>query len=226
MPGVRITTTGRTVPDYGVYLVTDSSLCGERGVVETVLEAVRGGVTLVQLREKHADTRPFVELACALKAALTPLGVPLLINDRLDVALACGADGVHVGQRDMPCAMVRKLLGPSALIGLSVETEAQVLAAGSEDVDYLGVSPVFGTPTKTDTATPWGLAGVQKVRSLSRFPLVAIGGIDVTNAPAVLAAGADGLAVVSAICGQADPGAAAAALRAVVDIRRTSYAPR
>lgn len=203
--------------DYSLYLVTDRSLCGGRGVVQTVREAVAGGVTVVQLREKTLDTRTFVETARALRAELAPLGVPLLINDRVDVALACGADGVHLGQTDMPYETARALLGSDAIIGLSVETMAHVHEAKRLDVDYLGISPVFATSTKTDAAPPWGLEGVRRIRLATHHLLVGIGGIGAGNAADVLLAGADGVAVVSALCGQPDVRLAAAALRRTVD---------
>ncbi|HCG05039.1 MAG TPA: thiamine phosphate synthase [Desulfovibrio sp.] len=202
--------------DYGVYLVTDRTLCRGRALADVVAAAVAGGVTVVQLREKHADTQEFVELARALKALLAPRGVPLLINDRVDVAQACRADGVHVGQGDMHPAEVRALLGHAALVGLSVETMDQVREAETLDVDYLGVSPVFATLTKTDTAPPWGLDGLARLRAATGRTLVAIGGIGAANAASVLAAGADGLAVVSALCAADDPERAAAELRRAV----------
>jgi thiamine-phosphate pyrophosphorylase len=154
-------------------------------------------------------------LALAVKDLLAPFDVPLIINDRLDVALACGAQGVHLGQSDMPAALARQLLPPEVFIGLSVENLADVARAAGQPVDYLGISPVYATPTKTDTARPWGLAGVRQVRALTRLPLVAIGGIHQGNAAAVLQAGADGLAVVSAICAAADPQAAAQSFQAI-----------
>jgi thiamine-phosphate pyrophosphorylase len=199
-----------------LHLVTDAALCGPRGVEAVVAAAVRGGATCVQLREKQLDTRPFVERARALKALLAPLGVPLIINDRLDVALAAGADGVHVGQSDLPPEDVRRLM-PHALIGLSVENPEQVRAAADMPVDYLGVSPVFSTPSKQDTAPALGLEGLRAMRALTDLPLIAIGGIDLNNAAQVLAAGADGLAVVRALCAAPDPVAAAQALRQLTD---------
>ena len=208
-------------PHLRLHLVTDAALCGPRGVEAVVAEAVRGGVTCVQLREKTLDTRPFVERARALKALLAPLGVPLIINDRLDVALACGADGVHVGQHDMPVDDVRRWLGAQALVGLSIESLPQLLAAEPMPVDYYGISPVFATPTKTDTAAALGLKGLAALRSHTRRPLVAIGGIHAGNAPDVMAAGADGLAVVSALCAAADPAEAARSLRLAMQLSPT-----
>ena len=206
----------RLVETLRLHLVTDSALCGGRGVLAVVEAAVAGGVSCVQLREKSLPTRAFVERARALKVWLAPRGVPLIINDRVDVALACGADGVHVGQRDMAPEDVRRLM-PGALIGLSVESVAQLEAAEAAPVDYYGVSPVFATATKADAAPALGLAGLERLRALTSRPLVAIGGIDAGNAAAVMAAGADGLAVVSALCAAADPAAAdpAAAARAL-----------
>lgn len=195
-----------------LYLVTDRGLCRGRPLIEVVEQAVAGGVSVVQLREKKASTRFFVEEAVAIKALLQQHGVPLLINDRVDVALSVGAAGVHLGQKDLPYPMARRLLGPRAIIGLSVETEAEVLAAESYDVDYLGVSPLFPTPTKTDTRGSWGLPGLARVRKLSRHRLVAIGGLNAANAAAAVNAGADSIAVVSAICAADAPGAAAAEL--------------
>jgi thiamine-phosphate pyrophosphorylase len=198
-----------------LYLVTDQASLRGRTLADVVLAAVTGGVRCVQLREKALATRDFVALALAVKDLLAPFDVPLIINDRLDVALACGAQGVHLGQSDMPAALARQLLPPEVFIGLSVENLADVARAAGQPVDYLGISPVYATPTKTDTARPWGLAGVRQVRALTRLPLVAIGGIHQGNAAQVLQAGADGLAVVSAICSAADPQAAAQSFQAI-----------
>ncbi len=198
-----------------LYLVTDQQALRGRSLTDVVQQAVQGGVTCVQLREKTASTRDFVALALALQALLKPLGVPLVINDRIDVALACGAQGVHLGQSDMPVALARQLLPPEVFIGLSVENLDDVRRAAGQPVDHLGVSPVFATPTKTDTAPPWGLSGLQQVRGMTDLPLVAIGGIHLGNVAAVLQAGADGLAVVSALCSADDPQVASQAFRAL-----------
>lgn len=201
----------------GVYLVTDRGLCRNRTLQDVVLQAIQGGVAYVQLREKELSTRDFVEEAVAVKKLLAPRQVPLIINDRIDVALACGADGIHIGQEDMPYATARRLLGEKAIIGLSVETWTDVEAAESLAVAYIGVSPVFATPTKTDTKEPWGLEGLKRIKSFSHHPLVAIGGINETNARDVVAAGADCLAVVSAICSAPDPVAATINLKNMID---------
>jgi len=214
----------------GLYLVTDRGLCGHRDLEEVVSLAVQGGAAWVQLREKDLPTRLFVEEARRLKKILSPLGVPLIINDRLDVVLASDADGIHIGQEDMPYDIARRLLGPKAIIGLSVETWEDVEQAELLDVDYLGVSPVFTTPTKTDTKGPWGLEGLARIRAFSRHPLVAIGGISRDNAAAVILAGADRIAVVSAICAASDPRKAAGDLcteisRALAEQKRSGKRP-
>lgn len=196
---------------WRLHLVTDRLACGVRGVEAVVQAAVQGGVSCVQLREKTLDTRAFVALARALRAHLAPLRIPLLINDRVDVALASGADGVHVGQSDMRPDDVRRLM-PQALLGLSIENEEQLRDAEQWPVDYYGLSPVFATPTKADAAAELGLHGVRRLRALTLRPLVAIGGIDEHNAAAVMAAGADGLAVVRTLCGAPDPARAARSL--------------
>jgi len=199
--------------DWGVYLVTDRQLAGPRSVEDLVRAAVRGGVTVVQLREKNLCAREYVELARRLKIFLADTGVPLIVNDRVDVALAARADGVHLGQSDMDPRDARRLLGPEAIIGLSVETMEQ---AASLDVDYLGVSPIFSTPTKPELTGGWGIEGLAGLRALSRHALVAIGGISAANAAEVIRAGADGVAVVSAICAAPDPEAAARELLRIV----------
>jgi thiamine-phosphate pyrophosphorylase len=203
--------------DYSLYLVTDRELSRCRTTVDIVREAVAGGVTCVQLREKNGGTRKFIEEARALLTLLRPLGVPLIINDRVDVALAAGADGVHLGQQDMPISDARRLAPPGWIIGVSAESLADAIRAEKEGADYIGASPVFATPTKTDTAPPLGLEGLRTIRAAVKIPLVAIGGIQLKNAQNVIRAGADGLAVVSAIVAADSPRAAAAALRREID---------
>lgn len=195
-----------------LYLVTDRALSLGRDLEWVVGEAVKGGVSMVQLREKDMDTRGFIDLGSRLLRLLRPLGVPLIINDRVDVALAVDADGVHIGQSDMPYETARRLLGPDKIIGLSVENMDELRQAESLDVDYVAVSPVYSTATKTDTAAPFGLDGLREAVRLTRHPVVAIGGMNENTAPAVFAAGADGIAVVSAICNAPDPAAASARL--------------
>lgn len=200
-----------------LYLVTDRGLCGGRDLCEIVRAAAAGGVTMVQLREKDIDTRTFVEEALALKGVLAPLGIPLIINDRVDIALAADADGVHIGQSDMPYQTARRLLGPDKIIGLSVENMQQVVQANTFDVDYIGVSPVFATPTKTDTAAPFGIEGLREAVTLSRHPAVGIGGMNSSTAARVFAAGAAGIAVVSAIMADDNPGEASRRLLGIIE---------
>ena len=193
-------------------LVTDSPMASGRSLAEIVAAAVRGGVTMVQLREKTASTRAFVAQAQALMTVLRPLGIPLVINDRVDVALAVDAQGVHVGQDDMPVATVRRLLGRDKIIGLSVTRFDEIGTSDLAAADYLGVGPIFAQSTKADAAPPLGLAGLQAIRQATGKPLMAIGGVDSGNAAQVLTHGADGLAVVSALMLAADPEDAARAL--------------
>lgn len=199
-----------------LYLVTDRPLSLGRPLEEIVVEAVAGGVTMVQLREKDAPTGEFVALAKRLKALLAPLGVPLIINDRVDVALASDADGVHIGQSDMSYEDARRLLGRDKIIGLSVENFSDLERANSLDVDYVGISPVYGTPTKSDTAEPFGLEGLRKAVAMSVHPTVAIGGMNASTIGEVMAAGTDGVAVVSAICSAPSPRKAAQELLSVI----------
>lgn len=191
--------------DPFLYLVTDRKLAGARGLAGIVREAIAGGVTLVQLREKSLPHATFVKEACALAEICHTQGVPLIINDDIDVAIEAGADGVHLGQSDASPEEARARLGPEAIIGLSIENAAQACAAATLDIGYLAASPVFATPTKTDTARPLGLDGLRTLRRCCDKPLVAIGGINLSNALTVLQAGADGIAVVSAIMAAADP---------------------
>ena len=200
-----------------LYLVTDRELSLGRSLEEVVSEAVKGGVTVVQLREKDASTGEFIELARRLMKLLKPLRIPLIINDRVDVALAVDADGVHIGQSDMSYEDARRLLGPDKIIGLSVESFEDIEAANALDVDYIGISPVYGTPTKTDTAEPFGLEGLRKAVQMSAHPTVAIGGMNASTIAEVMAAGTDGVAVVSAICSAENIRKATSDLRAIVE---------
>ncbi|HWJ75375.1 MAG TPA: thiamine phosphate synthase [Kaistia sp.] len=196
--------------DLSLYLVTDPGLAEPRGVVETVRAAVAGGITLVQLRDPSAKGRAQVETATALLEILRPLGIPLIINDRVDVALAVGADGVHVGQSDIPAAMVREMIGPDRILGLSVSYAAELAAPDLAFVDYLGVGPIYATPTKINAAPPIGFDGLAALAAASPVPVVAIGGVKQEHVEPVLAAGAAGVAIVSAIMAADDPAAAAA----------------
>jgi thiamine-phosphate pyrophosphorylase len=198
-------------------LVTDRDLARGRPLVEIVAAAVKGGVTMVQLREKTAPTRAFLEEARALKALLAPLGVPLIINDRADIALAVGADGMHVGQTDMPLAVARELLGPRAILGLSITNHVQIAREDAGAADYLGLGPLYLQQTKKDAATPLGVEGFRALRAATPKPVVAIGGLKAQNAAPVIAAGANGVAVVSAIVSADDPRAAAQEIAQLFD---------
>lgn len=194
--------------DLSLYLVTDRSLSMGRSLIDIVEKAVAGGVTMVQLREKDCSTREFIELAVAVKKITSARHIPLIINDRVDVALAAEADGVHVGQSDMSCQMVRRIMGEKAIIGLSIENDMQAKESADWQIDYIGISPVFSTPTKTDTAPPLGIEGIQRIRKLTPHPIVGIGGINLSNIPEIIQAGAEGVALVSAICSAPDMEAA------------------
>ncbi len=209
--------------DLSLYLVTDSELAASHSLEQIVCEAVKGGVTIVQLREKELATGEFIARARRLKEALAPYGVPLIINDRADVALASGADGLHIGQSDMSYADARALMGPDKIIGLSVESMEQVELANSIDVDYIGISPLHSTPTKTDTAQPFGVEGCAAAVSLTRHPSVAIGGINMRNVAETMATGVDGVAVVSAIICAADPCLAATEMLEAINASRPSW---
>lgn len=202
--------------DYSLYLVTDRGLSRGRTTLEIVTAAVSGGVTCVQLREKTASTRKFIREALTLKEYLKSVTVPLIINDRLDVALAVGADGVHLGRKDMPLAMARAIVDDRMIIGISVESLEDAVSAEAGGADYLGVSPIYQTPTKTDTAPALGVAGLRVIRQAVNLPLVGIGGLHQGNAAEIIRNGADGVAVVSAIVAAQDPMQAARGLKGVI----------
>lgn len=192
---------------YRLYLVTDDQqdLATLKRVVR---KAVEGGATMVQVREKHGDVRAFIERAQAVKDILKDTDVPLVINDRVDVALAVDADGVHLGQSDMPANIARELIGPNKILGLSIENEEQLAEADSLPIDYIGLSAIFATPTKTNTKKHWGIDGLKMALETTSLPIVAIGGINESNIPQLSATGVHGLALVSAICHAEDPKAA------------------
>jgi thiamine-phosphate pyrophosphorylase len=200
--------------DLGLYLILGPDTTLGRPLRDVALAAVAGGATVVQLRQKGGASRAFVEEARALIAVLRPLGVPVIVNDRADVALAAGADGVHVGQDDMSPEDVRRIVGPQLLVGLSVTNVAQARDVDATVVDYVGVGPVFATTSKSDAAPALGIEGTAQVCRALRLPAVAIGGIDRDNAARVLATGVQGIAVISAVCAAEDPELAAALLAA------------
>ncbi|MBE9460905.1 thiamine phosphate synthase [Dyadobacter subterraneus] len=200
-----------------LYLVTDENACLGRDIFRVVEEAVKGGVTMVQLREKSLGTRAFIDRAKKMKDILHPYHVPLIINDRVDVALACDADGVHVGQSDMPYEILKDLLPPDKIIGLSAETKEDVIEAENLNLTYLAVSPLFSTPSKTDTLAPWGMDGLKWVKAHSKNPLVVIGGLNESNVVEAISNGAEGIAVISAICSAASPFKAAKFLKSMIN---------
>jgi thiamine-phosphate pyrophosphorylase len=196
-----------------LYLCTDRAHAKGRPLAELVAAAVAGGVTMVQLREKELNTRDFLEAAQAMRALTRELGVPLVINDRVDIALAVGADGVHLGGADMPVKTARRLAGGKLFIGATARSAEAARAAKEAGADYLGVGAMFPTGTKSDTVTI-GPAALRAIKEAAGLPAVGIGGVNARNAASVIGAGADGVAVVSAILSQADPAAAARAIRA------------
>ena len=208
--------------DLRLYALIDPERAAGRKLPDLARCAAEGGATLIQLRDKQADTRAMIESARAIKSALAALQIPLIINDRVDVALAAGADGVHVGQDDMDPRDGRRLLGSGAIIGLSVKTPAQAQDAPVEHLSYVAVGGVFATTSKDNPDSPIGLDGLKSIVKIIHarapgFPVVAIAGIDESNAADVIAAGADGIAVISALSFAPDPARAAGKLRVMVD---------
>lgn len=206
--------------DLRLYAIVDPETSGGHDLAELARRLAAGGATLVQLRDKKSETRAMVMRARAIKAALG--AVPLLVNDRVDVALAAGCDGVHVGQDDMAVADARRLLGPSAIIGLSIKSVAQAAAAPLDLIDYAGIGGVYGTTSKQNTSKPIGPEGLKRVIEelhcrAPKFPTCGIAGINEGNAADVIAAGADGVSVISALSLAPDPQAAARRLRGIVD---------
>ncbi|MEZ8104508.1 thiamine phosphate synthase [Vibrio cortegadensis] len=202
---------------YRLYLVTDDQqdIDTLKHVVE---QAVAGGVTMIQVREKHGDIQSFIQRAQAVKTVLEGTNVPLIINDRVDVALAVDADGVHLGQSDMPVKIARQLIGKDKILGLSVENEQQFQESQSLPIDYIGLSAIFSTPTKTNINKEWGISGLAQAVSKSALPIVAIGGLNSDNLDAVVATKVAGIALVSAICHADSPKQSAQELLAQIGI--------
>src|SRR5262245_5973734 len=208
--------------DLRLYALVDPDRAGGHTLPELAWLVAAGGATLVQLRDKHGDTRTMIEEARAIRENLKPMRVPLLINDRVDVALAAGADGVHVGQDDMAVADARRLLGPDAIVGLSIKTPAQAAAAPAELLDYAAIGGVYATSSKDNPDPPIGVEGLSRIAAIFRrrrpdLPICAIAGIDASNAAATVKAGADGVAIISALSLAESPPDAARELRAIVD---------
>jgi thiamine-phosphate pyrophosphorylase len=189
--------------DYSLYLVTDRRWLGEKGLDEAVEEAIQGGATVVQLREKDVSSREYLEIAKTVKAVTDRYDVPLIINDRIDIAFACAADGIHLGSDDLSVAVARAILGSQKIVGASAATLEEAMALEAEGADYLGVGAIFPTGTKTD-ADQVTLKELAEIKAIVNIPVVAIGGIDAETVDSVLQTGVDGVAIVSAIMAQAD----------------------
>jgi thiamine-phosphate pyrophosphorylase len=208
--------------DLRLNAIVDPERAGGHDLAELARLCAQGGATLIQLRDKHGDTGAMVETARAIKAALLPFGVAFVVNDRVDVALAAGADGVHVGPDDMTVADARRLLGPEAIIGLSIKSVEEAEAAPVELIDYVGSGGVYVTLSKEQKNPPIGPQGLKRIidvlkRRKQKMPVCGIAGVDATNAGEVIGAGADGVAVISALSLAPDPSAAAQTLRGIVD---------
>lgn len=203
--------------DLSLYLVTDRELTKKRPLETLIKEAIEGGVSMVQIREKDSSSLEFYKLAMRIKKLLIPYQVPFIINDRVDIALAVDADGLHIGQSDLPYDIARKLLGKDKIIGLSVENVHQAIEANALDVDYIGLSPVFYTDTKNDIAPALGLDGIKEIAKISKHRMVGIGGINTSNASDIVSSGAEGIAVVSAILSSDTPKKAAMELKKCVN---------
>jgi thiamine-phosphate pyrophosphorylase len=199
------------------YFITDSNLLAKMTFFDFVSEILQGGVTAIQLREKNKNTKEFYELARQLKLLIKPKGIPLIINDRLDIALAVDADGIHVGQNDLSPTIIRKQLGQKKIIGLSISNHADLNCSCLNQVDYLGIGPIFETTTKTDAAKPTGLSFIQEVQNKTKLPLVAIGGINLNNIKSVLKFKVDGVAIASALTQSQNPKSEAGKILKVIN---------
>jgi thiamine-phosphate pyrophosphorylase len=203
--------------DYSLYVITDAQLSRGRSHRQVIQAAIRGGATMVQYREKNASTRKMIDEALELRDLCRAHGVPFIVNDRVDVTLAVGADGVHVGQDDMPASLARKLIGPDKILGVSAENVEQARAAIADGADYVGAGAIFATTTKADANKPIEIPGLLKIARVCTIPVVGIGGINASNATSVIHSGAAGIAVISAIVSADDVEHAARELRNIVD---------
>nr|WP_317198574.1 thiamine phosphate synthase [uncultured Psychrobacter sp.] len=211
---MTLKTTHKPSDALSLYLVTDSAMCTERGLIDTVCAAIDGSVTMVQLRDKHASDDELYQIACALKEAIAGR-VPLVMNDRVTIAKKAHLDGVHLGQGDMAIDAARAILGADVWLGLSINTLNELQVAHTKhlsQLDYVGIGPVFATQTKLNHAPPIGIEGLRALVAQSQLPSVAIGGIGQDNAADVYTTGCDGIAVVSAVCAALDPKIAAKTL--------------
>ena len=216
--------------DYSLYLCTDRSIMSDTSIEECVEKSLKGGVSVVQIREKDCPGKEFLQIAKSVKEITKRYNVPLIINDRVDVAIAVGADGVHVGQDDLPCAIVRSMVGEDMIIGVSASSLTEALKAQQDGADYIGVGAMFATDTKTD-AKVVSMEELDRIRREVSIPIVVIGGINKTTLPDFIGKGIDGIAVVSAIVSQNDVESAARELKSMFHIynlkrRRASQARR
>jgi thiamine-phosphate pyrophosphorylase len=201
--------------DYSLYVITDQRTAGGRPLVEVVQAAIRGGATVIQLRLKESSTREMLSLGRQLHELTRRAGLPLIVDDRVDVALALQAEGVHLGQKDMPAEVARRLIGPDRILGVSARSVAEAKEAEAAGADYLGVGDIFGTTSKPDAGAPIGIERFAEIVSSVSIPVVGIGGITLENAALVMQSGAAGVAVISAVIGAPDPEAAARRLRQI-----------
>jgi len=209
----------KPIIDYTLYLVTDSSLMSTDTVEQSVEQAIKGGCTLVQLREKEKSSKDFFDTAMSVKAVCGSSGIPLMINDRVDIALAVDADGVHIGQKDLPAKIVRDLIGDDKILGVSASNLVEALQAEKDGADYLGVGAMFATGTKTDADTV-SMEELSKIRKKTHLPIVVIGGINQNTIPLFSGSGINGIAVVSAIVSEHN---ILAATRELKDLFKMSY---
>lgn len=206
--------------DWTLYVITDRMLSRGKSHPEVARAAIEGGATIIQLRDKEASTRELIEAGLALRKLAREREVAFMVNDRVDVAMTVEADGVHVGQDDMPAKLARKLMGPGKIIGVSTSTVEEALGAEADGADYVSASPVFTTPTKPDTPPPTGLEGLRAIAEAVHVPVIAIGGINESNVEEVVKAGADGVAVISAVVAAPDIAEAARRLRKRIEVAR------
>lgn len=195
----------RALPELSLYLVTDSRLIGQKNLLSVVEPALKGGVKVVQYREKAMEAKAVFDMALELRALTNKYNVPLIINDRLDIALAVDADGVHLGQLDLPVDKVRKILGANKIIGFTVLNDAQAKAANQMDVDYVVAAPIFRTNTKLDNRGLLGFDGLRSILKVTNKPVIAAGGISLKNIAEVVDMGVDGVVVVNPIMTSDDP---------------------
>ena len=212
------------IDKWHIYIITDEVLSRGRSHVEVAERAIKGGADVIQLRDKTASSRKLYEDATDIREVTRAAGVTFIMNDRLDIALACDADGLHVGQKDLPASVARKLLPHDKILGVSAESVSEALEAEKDGADYLGVGPVFeARGTKPDASAPTGLHLLSEIRGLTDLPLIAIGGINHGNAAQVIQAGAHSTAVISAIVASGDITLATSDLKKIVAQERRAY---